>query len=189
MTLADKICNLRDMVASPPQGWSLERCVELRLGESSRRWIAAREFRSDQGVRRSVREEDGRSELALGEGVQGRPDYCQTYGQTTARLLGPAISKTPRCREGVRPTARIARARACDLTATEFALCRYTRCGLQSRNIPLYSRLFVCEVGLLARDTCSGDKTIGARRTAWHCLAISLRSRSLRRDERSQKQA
>jgi guanosine-3',5'-bis(diphosphate) 3'-pyrophosphohydrolase len=28
MKLADKICNLRDMVASPPQEWSLERCVE-----------------------------------------------------------------------------------------------------------------------------------------------------------------
>jgi hypothetical protein len=83
MKLADKICNLRDMVASPPQGWSLERRVEFFDWQGSRRWIAAREFRSDQGVRRSVREEDGRSELALGEGVQGRPDY----GQTTARLL------------------------------------------------------------------------------------------------------
>jgi guanosine-3',5'-bis(diphosphate) 3'-pyrophosphohydrolase len=26
--LADKICNLRDMVASPPEGWSFERRVE-----------------------------------------------------------------------------------------------------------------------------------------------------------------
>src|SRR5215831_4627690 len=52
-----------------------------------------------------------------------------------------------------------------------------------SRDILLYSRLVVCEVSLLARNACSGDEAIGARRTASHCLAISLRSHSLGRDE------
>jgi len=131
-------------------------------------------FLSDQVVRRSLSE--ARTELAL------RAKVC------TLRLLGPAISKAPRCREAVTATAGIARARSCGLTATMIALCRYTGCGLQSRDILLHSRLVVCEVGFLACDTGSGDKAIGARRTARHCLAISLRSRGLRRDEQSQKQ-
>src|SRR5215471_6166856 len=129
-------------------------------------WIAAREFPSDQVVRRSAREEAGASKRS-GDG-----------SARESRLLGLAISKAASCREALSATAPIARMFPCDLSATEIVR-RYAGRGLQSRDLLLYSRLIVCEVGLLARNTCSGDKAIGARRTASHCLAISLRSHSL----------
>jgi hypothetical protein len=102
-------------------------------------------------------------------------------------LLRLAVSKASSRREVVSATAPIS-ARPCDPSAAKVALCRYAGRGLQPGNILLYSRLVVCEVSFLARNACSGDKAIGARRTARHCLAISLRSHSLGRDEQNQKQ-
>jgi hypothetical protein len=84
-------------------------------------------------------------------------------GTPLGSLLRPAISKAPRHREAVSPTARIARARSCDLTATGRAPCGYTGCGLQSRDPHLYPRLVVCEVGFLACDTGAGDKAAAAQ--------------------------
>lgn len=118
------------------------------------------------------------------------PAASQQSGEWDAkagRLLGPAVSKTPRCRKAMPPTARIARAGSGALTATELAL-RHSGCDLQSGDILLYSRLVVCEIGFLACDTCSSDKAIRPCRTVGHCLAISFCSRRLRPDEHGQKQ-